>query len=166
MQARTRHMSLSGVVAVALVFVLGGSLQAADPFVGTWKLNVAKSKPAPAQPGMAVKEETFAFQVTSDQFEVIAKGTRENGSAISAHAVFPPKGGPIAYSDGAPPAGTSLVMKRISDSAFDLITTRDGKVVSTNHVTLSADGKTMRGDIKGIDAQGKPVQGLELWDKQ
>jgi hypothetical protein len=36
----------------------------------------------------------------------------------------------------------------------------------TNHRTVSADGKTMRVDIEGVDAQGKPVQGLELFDNQ
>jgi hypothetical protein len=151
---------------VCLLAFLGSasSLQAAEPLVGTWKLNIAKSKPVPSQPGMAVKEETLAIQATSDRFEVTAKGTHENGSAISARAVFPLKGGPITYADGAPPAGTSSVMNRINDTAFDLITTRDGKVVSTNHIKVS--GKTLRAAIQETDAQGKPVQGSEVWDKQ
>jgi hypothetical protein len=46
---------------VCLLAFLGSasSLQAAEPLVGTWKLNIAKSKPVPSQPGMAVKEETL-----------------------------------------------------------------------------------------------------------
>jgi hypothetical protein len=62
---------------------LGGSLLAADPFVGTWKLNVAKTKWEPTQPGMAPTEETIVIQVTSEQYVLITKGKQENGSAIS-----------------------------------------------------------------------------------
>jgi hypothetical protein len=142
------------------------SLLAADPLVGTWKLNVAQSKPTPAPPGMATKEETLIIQETGAGYEATAKGTRENGSAISARASFPLKGGPVTYSEGAPPAGTSLAMKKINDSTFDLITTRGGKVVFTTHIIVSANGKTMQGADKGVDEQGKPVQGLMLWDKQ
>jgi hypothetical protein len=152
------------LVCLLAFLALGGSLQAADPFVGTWKLNVAKSKPVPTQPGMAVKEETMVMQATSERYEVTAKGTRENGSAISARWSDPIKGGPVTYSEGAPPAGTSDAWKRITDSTGDFITTRDGKVMSTGHWTVS--GKTLRGEIKAIDAQGKPVQGSEVWDKQ
>jgi hypothetical protein len=57
-------------------------------------------------------------------------------------------------------------MKRVSDRALDLISTFYGKAIQTGHFTVSGDGKTMRNDIKGINALGKPVQGLELWDKQ
>ena len=80
---------------------LAGSLQAADPFVGSWKLNVAKSKPAPAQPGMAVKEQTIVIQETGKRYETTVKGTLENGSAMSVRFSGPVKGGPTTYSEGA-----------------------------------------------------------------
>src|SRR6266852_4627161 len=46
MRARKRQMSLFAVVAVALVVVLSGTAlaQSSNSEVGTWKLNVAKSK--------------------------------------------------------------------------------------------------------------------------
>ena len=163
-----------------LVFLLAflgsaGSLQAADPFVGTWKLNVAKSNPAPTPPGMAIKkegkEETVVIQETSERYEVqrTLKGTRENGSAIdlSQRYWFPLKGGPITYSEGPPPAaGTSGIMKKIDDSTIVLVTTRDGTVASSTHITVNANSKTMRVDTTEVDAQGQPVQGLAVFDKQ
>src|ERR1700680_1455247 len=115
---------------------------------------------------MAAKEEMLVIQETGAGYEATTKGTRENGSAISGRAVFPLKGGPVTFSEDAPPAGTSLAMKKINDSTFDLITTRAGKVVSKNHTTVSANGKTMRGDEKGVDGQGKPIQGFAVWDRQ
>ena len=155
------------LLACFLAFLaLSGTLQAADPWVGTWKLNVGKSKPIPAQPGMALKESSITIQATSERYEVTDKATRENGSAISMRYSAPTKGGSVVFSKGALPAGTSDAWKRINDSTGEFITTRDGKVVMTRHVMVSADGKTMRADIEGIDAQGKLVQGMELFDKQ
>jgi hypothetical protein len=145
---------------------LAGSLQAADPFVGTWKLNVAKSNPIPAPPGMALKEQTEVVQATSQRYDLTFKGTRENGSANSIRFSAPLKGGPVVFTEGGPPAGASVALKRISGRTVDFITTRDGKVVLTRRVTVSANGKTMRTDEKGVDAQGKPVQALYLSDKQ
>jgi hypothetical protein len=46
MQARMWQMSLVGVVAISLFVVLGGTAlaQSSNSEVGTWKLNLAKSK--------------------------------------------------------------------------------------------------------------------------
>jgi hypothetical protein len=154
------------LVCLLAFLALADTLQAADPWVGTWKMNVAKSTPVPAQPGRAVKEATLVIQAIGERYDATLKGARENGSAISSQYSEPLKGGPRTYSEGAPPAGTSIAANKINDSTIDHITTRDGKVVLTRHVTVSANGKTMRDDIKGLDAQGKAVHGMELWDKQ
>jgi hypothetical protein len=140
------------------------SLLTADLFVGTWTLNVGKSKPAPAPPGTAVKEETVAIEEIGERLEVTVTGKLENGSAISARYSHPAKGGLVRYPEL--PAGTSEVVKRINDSTLEFIRSRDGKVIATNHVTLSADGKMMRIDSRSVDAQGQPVQVLYVLDRQ
>src|SRR6266550_1520815 len=60
-QARIRQMSLVAVVGVGLVVVLGGTAlaQSSNTEVGTWKLNVAKSK---FSPGTAVKSGTIKVE--------------------------------------------------------------------------------------------------------
>jgi hypothetical protein len=148
------------------VFLLANSVLAADPFGGTWKLNVGKSKPAPAPPGMAVKEETIVIEEITERYDVTVKGTQENGSAISARYSHPLKGGLVTYSGL--PAGNSemVVVNRTNDSTLEFIRSRDGKVVTTNHVTVSANGKMMLVDEKGVDAQGNPVHALYVFDKQ
>ena len=113
-----------------------------------------------------MKEETIAIQETGDTATVTISGTREDASAILTKYTVPVHGGPVVYSEGTPPAGVSSGTKRIDDRTVDFITTRDGKEVSTNHVTVSADSKTMRFSVKGVDAQGKPVQGLAVFDRK
>ena len=60
-QARIRQMSLVAVVAVGLVVVLGSTAlaQSSNSELGTWKLNVAKSK---FSPGTAVKSGTIKVE--------------------------------------------------------------------------------------------------------
>jgi hypothetical protein len=115
---------------------------------------------------MAVKEQTVVIQETTEQWEVTVTSTQENGSVMSLRYSHPLEGGPVTFAEGAPPAGIFASIKTINDRTVDFIITRGGKVVETRHRTVSADGKTMRVDIEGVDAQGKPVQGLELFDKQ
>jgi hypothetical protein len=43
---------------------------------------------------------------------------------------------------------------------------RNGKVIRSNHATVSADGKTVREVVKGVDAQGKPEESLFVFDRQ
>jgi hypothetical protein len=70
------------VLACSLFLGLAGLLLGADdPFVGTWKLNLEKSKFSPSQPGRATKEEILTIEMTGDDGTVTMKGTRgESGT--------------------------------------------------------------------------------------
>jgi hypothetical protein len=146
--------------------LVGLLLGADDPFAGTWKLDIAKSQLGPAPPGRAVKEETMVIQITGDVASVTLKGTREDGSAILTKYSTPRQGGPVTYTENAPPAGVSIVNTRINERTVEFTTMRDGKEVTTQHVTVSPNGKTLRNAVKGTDAQGKPVQAVNVFQKQ
>ena len=75
----------AGMAAVASGILLAQS----NPFVGTWKLNLAKSK----DPGAFPKEETLSVQVVDGQRQVTIKGTATNGSPISFKYEVPDNGG-------------------------------------------------------------------------
>jgi hypothetical protein len=147
------------------LFLLAGSLFAADPFAGTWKLDVAKSKFAGPNP--APKEETLVIEVAGDQATVTIKGTAADGSPISIKYTVPRTGGPVQYLEGGPPGVSSVFAKRRADSGIgDSTDTKDGKVIRTTRAVVSTDGKSMRGTIKGTDAQGKKFETVDVWDKQ
>jgi hypothetical protein len=110
-QSEDLEMRTTLLVCFLAFLALPGTLQAADPFVGTWKLNVAKSKPIPTPPGMAIKEETQVCQATGERYDLTVKRTLENGSTISIRESFLQAGGPVTYSEGRPPAGTSYAIR-------------------------------------------------------
>ena len=152
-----------------LLFLFAGSLFAAEPFVGTWKLNVAKSKhgggPLPEE-----KEETMVVAVVDGQFAVTVNGTAVDGSPISMKYTVPTTGGPVQFLEGGPPAGsgiTSTLKKRKADSnTVDSADAKDGKVYETVHTVVSADGKSVHSIANGIDPQGKKYVNIGVSDKQ
>ena len=145
---------------------LAATLYAADPFAGTWKLNVAKSK-VPANSPFAAKEVTVVAAERGDQDDITVKGTAANGSPIAVHYTAPKTGGVLKFDQGGPPSGLTVTSKRIGDNTIDsVVTAADGKQVGSDHSVLSKDGKSLRMTRKGVDAQGKSFESVEIYEKQ
>lgn len=147
------------------IFLFAGSLFAAEPLAGTWKLNLAKSKFGGTN--KPPKEETLVLQEQGDNLVQIVKGIAADGSPISYKTTVSRIGGEVKALEGAPPAGTSrVVSKRKADSKIlDSTTMRDGKVIQTLHAVSIEDGKAMRVNIKRTDAKGKSTVDVEWYDK-
>jgi hypothetical protein len=89
-------------------FLFAGSLFAANPFAGTWKLNVAKSKfEGPIKPP---KEQTIFIQEQGDQVAETVKGVAADGSPIFERHTHAATGGELKILEGTPPAGISRVV--------------------------------------------------------
>jgi hypothetical protein len=80
------------------VFGLAGLLYGANnPFIGTWKLNLAKSKFS----GSAPKEWTDVYrEVEGDKLEVTAKIIMADGSSLNEKLVYPQRGGAATFLEG------------------------------------------------------------------
>ena len=70
--------------ALALCFVTATLCLAADGFIGTWKLNEAKSKLAPG----TAKNSTVVYSTMGDQMMVTIDGTDDAGKKITATSVY------------------------------------------------------------------------------
>jgi hypothetical protein len=152
--------------ALLLVAVFGfiGSLRAADPFVGTWKLNVAKSTipPGPTAP----KELTVVIRELGDQYDVSQTGTQTDGKPISTKYMGPRHGGVIKVQQPAVPEGISVISTLIAPDNVYSTVLKEGKQVQVDHSVVSKDGKTMTTTTSGTDAQGGPVEALFVWERQ
>ena len=69
--------------ALLLLAVLGlmSSLWAADPIIGTWKLNIAKSKLPPDMSN--IKELSFVIREIGDDYELVTTGVQKDGLKFS-----------------------------------------------------------------------------------
>lgn len=147
------------------VFVLScvGSLLAADPWVGTWKLNVKKSK---FVPGRQLKEATLTVAEQGDDATLTLKGTGGDGKPVLSVYTVPFKGGVAKFSQGGPPPGAIFAAKRIDVNTVEFTLTINGKQVQTDRVVLSKNGKSSVDTITGVDAQGKPVSARLVYQRQ
>jgi hypothetical protein len=148
------------------VFALAGSLWAADPIIGTWKLNVAKSKFAPNQQKIPKSGTEVYREVEGDQIELTITRTAADGSSVLSKFACPAQGGAAKTLQGGPEQATAFVETLIEPGNWYVTAMQNGKQVSWAHKTISKDGKTMTQTWKNMDAQGKPIVDIEVFDRQ
>ena len=153
-------------VVLALGVVLGAdiatlSAQASDPRMGTWKLNVAKSKysPGPAPQALTLKVEPSGQGEKVTAEFVNADGTR---TTTQYTANFDGKDNPLTGSQIA----DTVSLKRIDARTTDRTDKKGGKVAQTLRRVVSKDGKTMTVTTKGTNAQGQAVNNVAMFEKE
>jgi hypothetical protein len=131
------------------------------PNIGTWKLNVAKSK----EPDM--KELTLAKQeLGNGMFELVETGILKDGTKLSGKFTHPQQGGLVTSQSSKPVEGELTVVTIITPADFYVTTLQKGKQVQVQHVVVHQDGKSMSITTKGTDAKGKPFETVGLYDKE
>jgi hypothetical protein len=135
--------------------------QGADPIVGTWELNVAKSK---YTPGPAPKSETRTYVVAGQDIKATSIGVDASGKPTSASWTVNYDGKDRPQT-GNPDAET-LSLKRVNASTAKFTQKRAGKVVITGTRTISRNGKVMTITTKGTTAGGKTINNVEVFDRR
>ena len=150
---------------VLVLLGLAGSLFAADPLVGTWKLNVAKSKQA--GPLKHYKEWTLVYEEHEGQLVATSTGTYEDGSPFRSKFTVPSTGGAVHFSEGAP-AGVSMTLSPRSEDSHtaDWPVEMGGRAIAAWQDVVSSDGKTLTVTARGNDAKGKPYEAVLVFDRQ
>jgi protocatechuate 3,4-dioxygenase beta subunit len=146
----------------ALTLLLSaGILLAASPDAGKWKMNQEKSK---FTKGDAPKDEEMAISAQGDQLQVTIAGTDADGTPIAITYMIPVSGGAWQVQKGGSYNGVST--KRVNDRTRDTTFTKDGNQLVAQHMVVATDGKTMTVTVKGVDPDGKPVEGVLVFDKE
>ena len=142
-----------------------------DLRVGTWKLNVAKSKFSPvwlaAMNVAPPKEETVVVrELGTDEVELTITGAQTDGKPIAVKETFPRQGGIVKIQQGALPDGMTIVSTRIDPNNSYATFMLNGKQVFVSQGVISKNGKSMQVTTQGTDAQGKPFEQLLVFVKQ
>jgi hypothetical protein len=132
--------------------------QSSNPLVGTWKLNVAKSK-APFKSGTTVVEAVG----DGIKFVVDLEGTDGTKHHWEFTANYDGKDVPVT---GSNPYGDTVAVTRVNPRTTRSVAKNGGKVTTTHTIVVSADGKTRTATAKGIDKAGKPVDSVSYYEKQ
>jgi hypothetical protein len=142
--------------------------QGTESLAGTWKMNAAKSKYDPASLANKSGTTTYTFSGNS----VTAKIDQVNAKDQKVHVEYTatldgadsPWNGTI---DGKPnPSQDAVSFKKLDARTYHIENKLKGKVLTTNHVVVAADGKSRTVTISGTDAAGQKVHHVVVYDKQ
>lgn len=161
-QAGMRPAHLFAVIAVTFVVFGGTALAQSDNTLGTWKLNIAKSKYDPGPPPMSETRVYEAWEtdgVRATHARVQSDGTRVT-LGFSAHY----DGKDYKYT-GSPDYDT-IVMKRVDANTIESTLKKGGKVVQTTKAVVSSGGKVRTITYTGTNAKGQKVNNVVVFDKQ
>jgi hypothetical protein len=152
-------------IAIALLAVAGSSMLRAqsNPLLGTWNLNVTKSK---FDPGPAYKSLTRTVEAQGDGVKYTFEGVAADGTPIAYgfSVQFDGKDNPIS---GSIPSGADTISAKRTDSNHYVATLKKGgKVIGTSKVTVSKDGKVTTVDSTGTTSSGAKERDLQVYDKQ
>lgn len=155
-----RNLLVRSLLVGVATCVMGTAAFAGENWVGSWKLNAAKSQLASAP----MRAQTLKFEATPDGIKLTSDGTDADGK--------PMHGGYVSKFDGkdVPWAGNPVAdvacPKKIDDNGYENVWKKGGKAVVTAKVTVSKDGKTLTVSQAGTDAKGAAISSVAVYEKQ
>src|SRR6516162_74223 len=133
---------MSLVKAIAVGVILAATVLAADPFVGTWKLDVGKSKlrePSNFTGGLTITIEAAGENTLHFAYDRVAAATQEKGqNTTSGTLTFDGKPQPMPTEQGA-----TRTPERIDEHHFRVTFAKDGKPLQTQEGSVSTDGRIL-----------------------
>jgi hypothetical protein len=149
------------VVLTALVMCLAGvtAAVAADPQMGTWKLNEAKSTFSPGAP----KNTSVVYEMAGESVKATVIGVDAAGKPTRNEwtGKFDGKDYPVSGD----PASDMRSYKKVDAHTMTLTQKKDGKVTTTGRVVVAANGKSRTVTTRGTNAQGQKISTTAVYDK-
>jgi hypothetical protein len=133
---------------------------AADPNVGSWKLNEAKSKIAAG----AGKNLTVVYTAEGEDYKCVVDGV--DGAGKPTHNEWTGKFDGKDYPVTGDPSADARSLKMVSPGHYALANKKDGKTVLTGTVEFSADSKTRTLTTHMTNEAGKKLTSVAVYDRQ
>ncbi len=144
--------------AVTMVAAFG-----ADNSIGTWKLNLGKSKYTGAP--MPVKSLNITREAADGGVKQTTAGEQANGTAINASYTAKYDGKEVQVSGNSP--YDMIAVKQVNADTFtDERHKMGGQYKATGRLVVSKDGKMMTATIRGTNQDGKAFTAVYVFEKQ
>ena len=146
-----------------LFLFLGSAIAAwaADPVLGTWELNLSKSK---YNPGPAPQSQTRIYEALATGMKVTIKTVDAAGksSVVEHPANYDGKDYPITGSTQA----DVISLKQIDAYTSEAILKHADRVLATSRRAVSTDGKSLTVTYQGMDSRGRKVDLLAVYERR
>ena len=155
MKIRTTLITLLiSAVAASLCFA------ADDAFMGTWKLNEAKSKIPPG----ATRNTEVVYAQSGDELTITVDGVDPSGKAV--HHVWTGKMDGKDYGAKGSDMHDTRAYTKVDAHTLTYTVKKDGKNVGDGKVVVSTDGKSRTVTETDKGADGKELSITAVYDKQ
>ena len=146
-------------VTLALWVLAMGACFAADPQMGTWKLNESKSSIGKG----TGKNMTVIYKSMFGKVTVTIDGTDAHGKAI--HNTWSGKFDGKDYAVTGDPDSDMRSYKKIDDHTLEFWVKKGGAVMGSGKIVVAADGKSRTVTANLTNAKGKKVKNIAVYDK-
>ena len=147
-----------------LVFCCSSLFAQNNPFEGTWKLNLSKSK---FEPGPAPKSLTRTIVAQSEGAKYTFDGIAADGKPISYSFTVKYDGKDYPVSGTGMPSGAdSIAIRLIGTNKAEAIQKKAGKELGKAEAEVSKDGKITTVTTNGTTVDGRKLQSESVYDKQ
>jgi hypothetical protein len=140
-----RRAAIAGAVIASLWIGAVATAQPGDPLIGTWELNLAKSKYANTPP----KKQTVTFELAGDATRMISVIVGVDGKTIRREYTAKADGKDYPMNNFS--GSDTVSLTRIDARTVQRTDKKDGKVTSIIIRQVSADGKTFTTTSKRPD---------------
>jgi hypothetical protein len=155
------HMKIRTIgLTLAFCFLGTAACFAANPQMGTWKLNEAKSKFTPG----TGKNTKVAYSSMFGNTKVTTDGVDAKGKA--AHSEWSGKFDGKYYPVTGDPNQDTRAYTKVDDRTMKFAVTKGGKIIVTGRIVVSADGKSRTVNTSGTTPKGKKYKNVVVYDKQ
>jgi hypothetical protein len=156
-----KFFSRATILAVVAIAAVGMVWAQDDPRIGTWALNLAKSKYTPGPPPT---KEIRTYSALGHTMNVSVESVDLHGNRVSLRYTAGENGKDYPLTGLA--SADAIAMRRIDGRTFEADTKKNGKVIGTTRGEISADGKILMLRFKSISPDGQAITNVAVYDKQ
>ena len=156
-RARFTAVLAVGLLALSMLAIA----QSKDPFVGTWRLDTAKSK---YSPGPMPKSQTTIYEAAGQGYKVSVRSEPASGAVLE-WSYTTALDGKDAKITGINPNADTIAVKRVNATTLEATSKKGGKTTLIQRHVVSADGKTRTVTTTGTDAEGRTVNNTAVLTK-
>jgi hypothetical protein len=151
-------MQKTGTLLLAAILGVTVGLGASDPLIGTWKLNIAKSRFS----GPVPQNQIRTYEMAPNGIIVTTITVDEHGKKSTNS--FPAQYDGKSFAVTGIGSATEMALRKVDEKTATISLTHAGKVIATAQRVISDDGKTMTITYKG--AETDPANHVSVFEKQ
>jgi hypothetical protein len=155
-----KNLFLSSLMLCAVASLSGQPAVAGENWVGTWKLNAAKSNFGSAP---VVRAQMLKFEATPAGIKLTSDGTDAEGKPMHSGYTSKFDGKDVAWAGN--PSADIACPTRIDDNSYENVWKSGGKATMKAKVVVSDQNKTLTVTQTPIDAQDATKGSIVVYDR-